>query len=198
MGDNEYQKLQKAIIGTVRDMCNIKYNGRKMTVHRLAAFSGVSRSCLLSILNGETDNIGIKTIWKLCKASGISLSDFFADIENAVSETRIDRVDPSSIEDLARDNPYIKANLTTLKKSIRVCERYQGNDILYPQFKEEAISCCKQITGYISALEDLDIISTETSEKLIGELSELMGKLPDNSNARIEEIIRMLKGESDD
>lgn len=199
MDDNEYSLLQKAIIGIIQDMCNIKYNGRKMTVNRLSAYSGVSRSCLISILKGDTDNIGIKTIWKLCKSSGISLSDFFADIESAVAGTKIERADPVSLEDLASDNPYISSNLKSLNKSIRVCERYKGNKVLQSRLREEAIASCKQITGYINALEDLDIISTETSEKLVKELSVSVSKICDNCNSRIEEeLIRLVKGESDD
>lgn len=194
MEDKGFIELQDGIIDVINDMCNIKYNGRKMSINRLAKFSGVSRTCLNSIIQRETDSMSIKTLWKLCKASGISLSDLFADIEEAASRTKIERVDPVSLDDLAMDNPYIKETLNALGKSIQEYEKCKGNELFQARLREEAIVSCKLITGYLKALEDLEIISSETYTKLVKELSVLLNRTSDNFSARLEkELQRMLE-----
>ena len=199
MEDKGFIELQDGIIEVINDMCNIKYNGRKMSINRLAKFSGVSRSCLNSIVQRETDCMNIKTLWKLCKASGISLSDLFADIEEAASRTKIERADPVSLDDLAMDNPYIKETLAAFRKSIQEYELCEGNQLFQSRLREEAIVSCKLITGYLKALEDLEIISSATFNKLVDELSVLLNKISDNFNSRlVEELQLLLKGEDND
>lgn len=196
MDEIEFSAIQDGIISAINEMCNFRYNGRKMTVNRLAAYSGVSRSCLLSILRADTDNVGIKTLWKLCRVSGINLSDFFADIENAVSFKELKGAEPTSLADLAQDNPYINDNYKVLQKSIREYIRNIGNASLSNRYREDAIISCKQISGYLKALEDLNIISENASVRLNRELSNTLDNIQANMNSRIEEELRkILDGE---
>lgn len=67
--------IQKAVIsrifGLIRD--------KEITVNEAAVRSGVPPSTLKNILYGESKNIGIITIKKLCDGLEISIQDFFAD-----------------------------------------------------------------------------------------------------------------------
>lgn len=50
---------------------------RNISVNKLAAVSGLSRSSLKSILYGKSKNPKIKTIKVLCDGLGITLGEFF-------------------------------------------------------------------------------------------------------------------------
>lgn len=54
---------------------------RNMSVNKLAAVSGLSRSSLKSIIYGKSQNPKIKTIKVLCDGLGITLGEFFSSPE---------------------------------------------------------------------------------------------------------------------
>ena len=195
MSDLEFVALQDGIINAIKEMCNFRYNGRKMTVNRLATFSGVSRSCLTSIVSGETDSIGVKTLWKLCNVSGVSLSDFFADIEDSIDMAEKSGAEPTSLTDLAQDNSYINENLTALNRAAKEYMK-SSNTALQSRCKEDALIACKQISGYLTALKDLSIISNDANIRLHAELSITMDKICNNMNKHFQaELLKLLKEE---
>ncbi len=60
---------------------------RNISVNKLAAVSGLSRSSLKSILYGKSKNPKIKTIKILCDGLGITLGEFFSSPEfNALEQ----------------------------------------------------------------------------------------------------------------
>lgn len=198
MADMEFLAIQEGIISAIKDMCNFRYNGRKMSVNRLATFSGVSRSGLLSIISGATDSIGIKTLWKLCNVSGISLSDFFADIEDEAKLEEKSGSEPSSLADLSLDNTYINDNYKALNKAVKEFMKGKNNAELQNRYREDAIIACKQISGYLTALKDLNIISEKANTQLQNEVSITMDKICNNSGSNLQaELLKLLKEDNE-
>ena len=64
---------KQAVINRIIELC--KKNG--LTPNALSYKAGVPQSTIKSILNNETQNVGIVTIKKLCDGLDITLPDFF-------------------------------------------------------------------------------------------------------------------------
>jgi transcriptional regulator with XRE-family HTH domain len=54
-------------------------NEQSITLNKLATLSGVTQSTLNSIMKGESKSPSVSTIEKICKALGITVSEFFDD-----------------------------------------------------------------------------------------------------------------------
>ena len=66
-------KTIDAVKNRIYELCKVK----NITINKLAALSGISRSSLKNILYGKSNNPGIMTIKILCDGLDISLFDFF-------------------------------------------------------------------------------------------------------------------------
>ena len=65
---------QQAVVKRIRQVCE----QRGFTPNRLANHAAVPQATLKSILNGESQNVGIVTIKKLCDGLEITLGEFFS------------------------------------------------------------------------------------------------------------------------
>lgn len=68
--------LHRAVIERIKDIIELK----GITVNEAAVRSKVPPSTLKNILYGNSRNVGIVTIKKLCDGLGISVPEFFEDI----------------------------------------------------------------------------------------------------------------------
>ena len=68
--------IQNAVIDRIQGLIR----ERDYTVNETAVYSGVPPSTLKNILYGESKNIGIITIKKICDGLDISIQDFFTDM----------------------------------------------------------------------------------------------------------------------
>ena len=66
-------KIQEAIIIRIQELCD----EQNITINKLATISAVHPSTLKNILYGNSFNIGIVTITRLCDGLEISVKDFF-------------------------------------------------------------------------------------------------------------------------
>lgn len=71
------KELSAQIAGRIRGICLEK----GMSLACLARRSGVSLSTVRRLANGNSGNARIETIIRLCRSLGISLGDFWADVQ---------------------------------------------------------------------------------------------------------------------
>lgn len=71
------KKFQIALINRINYLCNEK----NYSYYTLAYKAGMSLTTLMNIMDGNTKNPGVFTIYKICTGLGISLHDFFNDKE---------------------------------------------------------------------------------------------------------------------
>ena len=65
--------IRIAVANRIKELCEEK----GVSLYRLTKLSGVPHSTLMSILNGTSKNPGIITIYKICCALDITLSEFY-------------------------------------------------------------------------------------------------------------------------
>ena len=65
--------IRVAVANRIIELCKEK----DISLYRLTQLSGVPHSTLMSILNGTSRNPGIITIYKICCALDITLSEFY-------------------------------------------------------------------------------------------------------------------------
>lgn len=70
--------IQRAVIERIKDIIELK----GITVNKATIRSKVPLSTLKNILYGNSRNVGIVTIKKLCDGLGISVQEFFEDSVN--------------------------------------------------------------------------------------------------------------------
>ena len=70
-----YSEITDLIIRRIEKLCK----ERKITYYRLAKNSGLNTSTLNSILNGDSKNIKVDTVKKICTGFNISIKIFFDD-----------------------------------------------------------------------------------------------------------------------
>lgn len=54
-------------------------NERNMTSYKLSRLSGLTQATLSDIRNKRNQSVSLKSIYAICQALGIELSDFFSD-----------------------------------------------------------------------------------------------------------------------
>lgn len=64
---------KNAVIHRINELCN----KNKITPNALSYKAGIPQSTIKSILNNETQNVGIVTIKKICDSFDITLPEFF-------------------------------------------------------------------------------------------------------------------------
>ncbi len=68
-------KTQEAVIKRIRGLCQEQH----ISMNHLAYISGVPPSTVKNIMYGNSENIGVVTIAKLCNGLELSIQDFFSD-----------------------------------------------------------------------------------------------------------------------
>lgn len=68
-------KTQEAVIKRIRGLCQEQH----ISMNRLAYISGVAPSTVKNIMYGNSENVGVVTIAKLCNGLELSIQDFFSD-----------------------------------------------------------------------------------------------------------------------
>lgn len=68
-------KTQEAVIKRIRGLCQEQH----ISMNRLAYISGVAPSTVKNIMYGNSVNVGVVTIAKLCNGLELSIQDFFSD-----------------------------------------------------------------------------------------------------------------------
>lgn len=68
-------KINKAISLRLLDLCNEK----GISANKLAELSGLSYAVIKSIINCDSANLELSTIFKICCGLNISMSEFFND-----------------------------------------------------------------------------------------------------------------------
>ena len=76
---------QKTVAHRIRQLCG----ERKITPNGLANLSAVPQATIKSILNGESKNLGVVTVKKLCDGLDITLGEFFSTPEFDTLEQEI-------------------------------------------------------------------------------------------------------------
>lgn len=71
------KKYQRALINRINFLCNEK----DYSYYTLARRAGMSLTTLMNIIDGNSKNPRIFTIYKICMGLEISLNDFFNDKE---------------------------------------------------------------------------------------------------------------------
>lgn len=76
-------RLMKAIVKRISLLCKVNRDtSGEINIGKLCQISGVPQSTISSIMTGKTEDITLSVIYKLCKAQGVTLSEFFHNIEN--------------------------------------------------------------------------------------------------------------------
>ena len=77
--------MMKAIIRRIKLLCKVnKSTSGTITLYELSKKSNVPQSTLSTITTGQNDDIRLSIIYKLCNAQGVTLSEFFRDIEDEI------------------------------------------------------------------------------------------------------------------
>ena len=64
--------LEEAIAKRIMDLCD----ERNITINRLSMLAGLSRSTLDNIVSGNSKNPNIRTIYRIAKGFGMTVSQF--------------------------------------------------------------------------------------------------------------------------
>ena len=81
------KKMQEAVINRINFLCNQK----NYSYYMLSCKSGMSLTTLMNIMDGNSKNPGMLSVYKICRGLEISLHDFFDDdvfneLENEIED----------------------------------------------------------------------------------------------------------------